>query len=369
MRVVIVVPTYNERDNIGPLIEALRVQRATMPHDLHILVCDDASPDGTAETVKAVLQRDPSVHLSVGQRAGLGAAYVRGMRTALSELAADAIVQMDADFSHNPADVPRLLAALEAGADVVIGSRYVPGGRIPQNWSILRRANSRWGNRVARYLVGLHPIRDCTSGFRAFRGSLIARIALEDIRAQGYAFLVALLYEAKVRGARIAEIPIVFADRTRGTSKLGPQEVLEFLVNALWLRFRGWANVGRFLTIGACGFVVNLGAFALMLVAGMNKYVASPVSTELSILFNYVLYRFWTPRGRAADDPISIRSRIFNGVSLAALAASYGTFVALSLVFPQIPPILHQLAAVVPATLVNYFANAYWTFVKRTRTE
>jgi dolichol-phosphate mannosyltransferase len=367
MRVVIVLPTYNERDNIGPLLDALRAQGSRMAHELHILVCDDTSPDGTADVARAVQLRDPRVHLSLGQRAGLGAAYVRGMRAALSELAADAIVQMDADFSHDPADVPRLLAALESGADLVVGSRYVRGGRIPDNWSVLRRANSRWGNRVARYLVGLHPIRDCTSGFRAIRASLIARIAVEDIRAQGYAFLVALLYEAKVRGARITEIPIVFADRTRGASKLGPREVLEFMANALWLRFRGWANVRRFLAIGACGVGVNLGTFALMLAAGIDKYVASPISTGLSILLNHALYRVWTLHGRAAGEATFVRSRTFNAISVAALAASYGTFVALSLAFPRIPPILHQLAAVVPATLVNYFGNAYWTSVKRTR--
>jgi dolichol-phosphate mannosyltransferase len=369
MKVVIVIPTYNERDNIGLLIEALRAERSRSAHELHILVCDDTSPDGTADVARAVQQLDPYVHLSLAQRAGLGAAYVRGMGIAVRELAADAIVQMDADFSHDPADVPRLLAALESGADLVIGSRYVRGGRIPDNWSLMRRANSRWGNRVARYLVGLHPIRDCTSGFRAIRASLIARIALDDIRAQGYAFLVALLYEAKVLGARITEIPIIFADRTRGTSKLGPREILEFMANALWLRFRDRANLGRFLAIGICGVGINLATFAVMFVAGIDKYVASPVSMGLSILCNFLLYRFWTLRARAAENPLSVRRNALNGISLTALAASYGTFVALSLVFPRIPPILDQLAAIVPATLVNYFGNAYRTFVKRTRAE
>jgi dolichol-phosphate mannosyltransferase len=367
MRVVIVLPTYNERANVGPLLEALLERGAAMAHDLHVLVCDDSSPDGTAAAVRAVQERHPNVHLSLGQRAGLGAAYVRGMRMALDELAAEAVVQMDADFSHDPADVPRLLAALEAGADLAIGSRYVRGGRIPDNWSALRRLNSRWGNRVARYLVGLHPIRDCTSGFRAIRATLLARIAFEDIRVQGYAFLVALLYEAKLHGARIAEIPIAFADRTRGASKLGLPDIFEFILNAVWLRFRARAGFARFLLIGACGIAVNLGAFALLLATGTDKYLASPICTLLSALSNLALHRFWSVRTRAAGEPMPVRSNAFNAASLAALAASYGSFVAVSLLFPWIAPIWNQLASVVPATIVNYFGNAYWSFRKRSR--
>jgi dolichol-phosphate mannosyltransferase len=289
------------------------------------------------------------------------------MRIALDELAADVIVQMDADFSHDPADVPRLVSALESGADLAIGSRYVPGGRIPDNWSVLRRANSRWGNRVARYLVGLHPVRDCTSGFRAIRAPLLARIALEDIRVQGYAFLVALLYEAKLHGARIAEIPIVFADRAHGASKLGLRDIFEFIVNAVWLRFRAPAGFGRFLIVGVCGVAVNLGAFALLLAAGTDKYVASPIGTVLSGLSNFALHRLWSVRRRTGGAPIPVRRNVFNAASLAALAASYGTFVALSLLFPRIAPVWNQLASIVPATLVNYFGNAYWSFRKRSR--
>jgi len=238
MKVAILVPTYNERENIGPLLEALLALRSESRHELHIVVCDDASPDGTAEIVASAQRSCTGVRLSTGRRVGLGAAYVRGMRIAMDELGADAVVQMDADFSHDPSDVPRLLAALEPGVDLVIGSRYVPGGRIPGDWNAFRKANSRWGNRVARYLIGLHRVRDCTSGFRAIRTSLLKRVAFDRIRVQGYAFQVALLYEATVAGARITEIPIVFADRTRGVSKLGLRDILEFIANAVSLRLR-----------------------------------------------------------------------------------------------------------------------------------
>jgi len=241
VKVAIVVPTYNERANIGALLEALLARTSSSKRETHIVVCDDDSPDGTAEAVLAAAKSHPGIHLSAGRRQGLGAAYVRGMRLAIDTLGVDAVVQMDADFSHDPADIPRLLAALEQGSDVVIGSRYVARGRIPPNWGALRRANSRWGNRVARYLVGLHPLRDCTSGFRAIRAPLLRRIVPERIRVNGYAFQVALLYEAKVHGAKITEIPIVFSDRRHGASKLGLSDVMEFVTSAVRLRVRSLA--------------------------------------------------------------------------------------------------------------------------------
>lgn len=359
VKVAIVVPTYNERGNIGALLEALLGQGAKSEHDLQIVVCDDASPDGTAELVSAARLQHPNIHLSPGEKLGLGAAYARGMRVAMNELGADAVLQMDADFSHDPAEVPRFLAALSAGADLVIGSRYVSGGQVPADWSAFRRANSRWGNRVARYVVGLHPIRDCTSGFRLIRISLLRRMALDRIRVQGYAFLVAFLFEAKLCDARITEIPITFADRTRGASKLGFDDIVEFVLNAVWLRFRSLAAFGGFVAIGATGVAVNLGAFALLLGTGLNKYLASPLSVALSMASNAALHALW-PRRRGDDeasDP-SRRSGI-GSVSLVAVGASYATFIAVSWLFPGSEPWIAQLTAVVPAALIDYFGNAY----------
>lgn len=145
MKVVIVTPTYNERENILPLLSAVQEAVAKTGYETHILVVDDNSPDGTAQAVREAQQTSGNVHLLVGEKRGLGAAYVRGIRHALDELSADAIVQMDADFSHSPQDIPRLLAELDRGADFVIGSRWLEGGKIPSDWSLLRRSISRWG--------------------------------------------------------------------------------------------------------------------------------------------------------------------------------------------------------------------------------
>jgi dolichol-phosphate mannosyltransferase len=238
MRVVVIIPTYNERDNIGRLIEALQTVFESLPHDMHILVVDDNSPDGTIEVVREQQHRAPNVHALQGAKQGLGAAYIRGMRQAIDTLHADVVFEMDADFSHNPADVPRLLAALDAGADLAIGSRYVAGGSIPREWGLYRRLVSLCGNVAARYVAGIYRVRDCTAGFRAIRVEILRRIALERLQVQGYAFQIALLHAAIVSGARVVELPIEFLDRTVGESKLGFRDILEFLRSVAWIRLQ-----------------------------------------------------------------------------------------------------------------------------------
>ncbi len=362
MKIVIIIPTWNERENIGSLIEALQGQFPGIPHGMHILVVDDSSPDGTADVVREFQKKYSNLYLLNGQKAGLGAAYIRGMIHAIHTLKADAIFEMDADFSHKPSDVPRLVRALDDGADFVIGSRYVPGGSIPKEWSLLRRMNSRYGNIVARYLAGIYKVRDCTAGFRAIRSDLLKKISLSNIKTKGYAFQIALLYEAVIRKAIIKEIPVDFIDRTKGESKLGISDIIEFILNAWWLRFRASATFVRFLLVGSSGVIVNLGFFTLLLHLGLNKYISSPVAIEVSIITNFILNNVWTFRRRQNKSSIYVKGLKFNVVSVLALGLNYGTFILLSLLFPDTSPQLAQLAGIIPATAVNYFLNSYWTF-------
>jgi len=362
MKVVIIVPTYNERENIGRLIEALQEQFATIHHDMHILVVDDSSPDGTAELVKGMMPTRDHLHLLIGKKEGLGAAYIRGMDHALRDLGADAVFEMDADFSHKPEDVPRLLAALDDGADFVIGSRYVQGGSIPAEWGTVRRMNSRYGNLVARYVAGIYRVRDCTAGFRAIRGSLLRRINLQNLRVQGYAFQVALLHEAVIRSAVIREVPVSFIDRTMGESKLGLKDIVEFLFNAWWIRVRSASTFIKFLFVGGTGVIVNLGLFTILLKMGVNKYLASPVAIQVSIFSNFLLNNYWTFRWRNTADSIQVRGVKFNLVSLASLTISYAAFILGSVAFPNAHPALIQFLGIIPATIVNYLGNSYWTF-------
>jgi dolichol-phosphate mannosyltransferase len=362
MKVVIIVPTYNERGNIAALLASLQSEFTRLHHDMHVLVVDDNSPDGTAELVREAMQRYSNVHLLTGEKAGLGAAYIRGMQHAIGELRADVVFEMDADFSHDPGDVPRLLAALESPADFVIGSRHVPGGSIPAEWSIWRKLNSAGGNWVARYVAGLYGIRDCTAGFRAIRASILRQIDFSDLRVKGYAFQVALLHQAVTLGAVVKEVPVHFIDRKRGQSKLGLADITEFVLNAWWIRMRALRTFLRFALVGASGTLVNLGVFSAALHANLNKFVASPLAVEVSIIWNFVLNNYWTFKERRTRDRVRIKGLKYNLVSIASLGVSFATFTAMSLFVPRASPMVDQLVGIVPAVLVNYFLNSYWTF-------
>jgi dolichol-phosphate mannosyltransferase len=220
MRPLVIVPTYNERANLVPLLERL----LAIP-DLRVLIVDDASPDGTgqiADGYAAANRARVQVLHRTGKR-GLGLSYIDGMYVALRTDATH-ICQMDADLSHNPADVPRLLQAAEQ-ADFVIGSRYVAGGRI-ENWPLHRRMLSTFANRYIRAITRL-AIRDCTSGFRCWRREALERLPLASIRSDGYAFIVELAWEASRAGLRCTEVPITFVERREGASKLSSGVIME----------------------------------------------------------------------------------------------------------------------------------------------
>jgi dolichol-phosphate mannosyltransferase len=293
---------------------------------------------------------------------GLGAAYIRGMTYALSTLNADVVFEMDADFSHKPEDVPRLLQTLQAGADLVIGSRYVPGGSIPADWGAMRRANSRVGNLVAQLVVGLYPVRDCTAGFRAIRAAILKQVPLDRFRLKGYAFQVALLHELKIRGARIVEFPVDFVDRSVGQSKLGLSDIFEFVVNCWWIRFRSSVTLMKFLLVGASGVAVNLGVFSLLLHVGTNKFIASPLAVELSIVSNFLLNNWWTFRWRNFQVSFLRRGLTSNVVALLSLLISFASFLLSSYLFPSKPPVFDQFISIIPATLVNYYGQSRFTF-------
>jgi dolichol-phosphate mannosyltransferase len=232
MRTLVVLPTYNEAENI---VEVLRRVREATPAAA-ILVVDDASPDGTAALVEEVASDIGDVRvLHREDKLGLGSAYRAGFAMGMNE-GADILVEMDSDLSHDPEDLPPLLAAVSHGADLAIGSRYVPGGRIP-NWSWRRRMLSRWGNRYAAGVLGL-AVNDSTSGFRAYRATALKAIELSDVRAEGYGFQIEMTYRLVRRGGRVVEVPIAFVDRRRGQSKMSNRIVTEALALVTWWAVR-----------------------------------------------------------------------------------------------------------------------------------
>ena len=210
----IVLPTFNEADNVEGIVAAVRL---ALP-EARVLVVDDASPDGTGLIADRMAAADPAVHVLHRQnKDGLGRAYVAGFTRALAH-GAEYVIEMDADFSHAPADLPRLLAAARDGADLVLGSRYVPGGRV-ENWHPQRRMVSRAGCAYAQRVLRV-PVRDLTGGFKVFRAEALKGIDYAAVRSQGYAFQVELTYRALLRGYRVVELPIVFRERREGQSKM-----------------------------------------------------------------------------------------------------------------------------------------------------
>jgi len=230
MKPIIVIPTYNERDNIATLVS--KIFALHIP-ELEIVVVDDNSPDKTAEVVEG-MRADYPVHLVRRLRKlGLGSAYIAGFKKALA-LGADYIFEMDADFSHDPADLPRLLSAA-ADHDLAIGSRKIPGGKIV-GWSLWRRLSSAGAMFFSRLLLGLR-VRDVTAGFRCFRSQALKSIALDTVKSNGYAFQEELLYRAEQAGFSIIEVPVVFNDRRRGRSKLSKKDIWEFFTVMYKLKF------------------------------------------------------------------------------------------------------------------------------------
>ncbi len=223
-RATVCLPTYNERENLEPLVEALL---GRLDADSRVLVIDDASPDGTGELAdRLAAQHDRVAVLHRRRKEGLGPAYIAGFRRALAE-GAELVVEMDCDFSHDPGDVPRLLAAA-ADADLVLGSRYVEGGRI-EDWGTGRRFVSRAGSLYAQLLLGV-PVRDLTGGFKCYRRAVLEAIDIDAVSSRGYAFQIETTYRALRTGFRVVEIPITFADREVGRSKMSRRIVLE----AIW---------------------------------------------------------------------------------------------------------------------------------------
>ena len=234
---VVIVPTYNERDNIEPLLRQL----LDLPLRLHVIVVDDNSPDGTGDLAEMLASKSGGRVQVIHRegKLGLGTAYIAGFRQALSD-GAEYILTMDADFSHNPRYIPVMLEKARQGFDLIIGSRYVPGGGT-RNCALPRILLSWGANGFARLMLGLRA-HDTTAGFRCYRSRVIESIGLDEIRSSGYSFLIEMLYRAQRRGWRVGEVPIIFDNRRLGQSKISREEIIraqQTVLRLAWSRLRG----------------------------------------------------------------------------------------------------------------------------------
>jgi dolichol-phosphate mannosyltransferase len=353
LRVVIVLPTYNERANIEPLIAALQTACAETRHRCEVLVVDDSSPDGTGDVVRGLQQRYDNLQLLSGKKQGLGVAYARGIDHALRKMGADVIVHMDADFSHDPADVPRLVAKIDEGYDFVVGTRYMEGGGLPGDWGWHRRLISRLANFGARIIAGLTALHDCTNGYRAYRASVLLPVDLSSA-PRGYAVLTFLAYHGLMNGRGVAEVPIVFSQRAQGTSKLRLNDVTEFFLNAWWIRYDRRERFLRYASGGLSSVAANLATIALLYyVAGVPAPAASPLAIEASILFSIGWRRIWgraLGRRQGGLGAFGVRTHV---LAVPPSLLTFGVFFVLTRT--GVPVIASQAAGIAPALIWNYF--------------
>jgi len=307
MNTTIVIPTYNEKDNIGPMLEELqKVFKKITDFNMSVLVVDDNSPDGTADIVRSAMKKNKNIHLITGEKQGLGAAYIRGFKYAMKDLKADVIFEMDADFQHNPNDIPRFLDKISSGYDYVLGSRYISGGSIPKTWGLHRKFLSFFGGWFARVVLGTKNVIDYTTGYKATRvKGFLDKLDLSDILSKNFAYKIHLLYEMLNLKAKTIEIPINFVDREKEKSKSNAlREFKESMKVVLILRYRKNQRFFKVCIVGAIGAVIqyvlfftlkSIPAFREISWLGLSyKTLANAISVEIALLSNFFINNFWT---------------------------------------------------------------------------
>ncbi len=348
---LVLLPTYNERENIRALLDAL----CAIP-DVHVLVIDDASPDGTAEDVQMHEQFNERIFLlSREEKQGLGAAYRAGFAWGFAREYAT-LTQMDADFSHHPDDLVRLLTEVENGADVAIGSRKVQGGRI-NGWGLWRRFCSAGAMHASRFCLGLKT-RDVTAGFRTWRKSFIEMLPVLTLKSNGYAFQEEMLLAAEQAQGNISEIPVVFRDRVYGSSKLGTDDIGEFFYTLLRLTAMRRKRFVMYATIGAFGAIVDLSLFVFLHHFGFSLLIANIFATSCAVLHNFFWHHFVTFKEHGQAPRVAFFTFVF--VSLVGIALN--SLVVLAGVSLGLFPAIAKIIAIGSVTVWNYVMNTRVTF-------
>lgn len=299
MNVTLVIPSYNERDTIEKVIGALEDFFKSSTDNYHILVVDSFSPDGTGEVVTSLKNTYSNLSLLSVPKNGIGQAYMAGFAYAINHFSPEVIVEMDADLQHDPRDVRRLLVEIHNGFDSVIGSRYIAGGGIPKEWGWHRKFLSSFGGLFARMVLGIPSVHDLTSGFKATRvKGFLDKIKLDEILSGKQAYKFHIIYELYKLGAKFKEVPIIFANREYGESKIVKADLSEALKVVLILGFNRWASFLKFLTVGFVGLVIQTIAYQFLLRAGVFPSTAVVIGSELAIISNFTFNNLWTFRER-----------------------------------------------------------------------
>lgn len=313
-KIVIILPTFNEKDNIEEMIKRVLQEKANVNNwELHILVSDSHSPDGTGDKVEKIAQKNSLVHLLDVKERGIGVGLVRGYQFSFDKLGADAVIQMDADLQHDPAEIPKFLKALDEGYDVVQGSRFIKGGENRLEW--YRRLFSWGANFVSKALMGVWNMHEFTASYRGFTKEVYQKINFDKVPWRGTSFLFqpAFLYAASLVSRRMKEIPIIFVDRRRGYSKMQIVNYIKDLtLFALKIRLEKSKRFLEFLVVGGIGFIINAILLAL-LVEKANFYPATAnlIAAEAAIISNFIWNNLWTFQERKIVRVSKIAEKLF----------------------------------------------------------
>ncbi|MBI4097848.1 MAG: glycosyltransferase family 2 protein [Candidatus Levybacteria bacterium] len=327
MKAVVILPTYNEKGNIERLIKIIEdeVFPKVKGWEMHILVADDSSPDGTAEEVKKLMQKYKNLSLSMGKKEGLGAAYVRAMDYSIEKLGADVVFEMDADFFHDPYKIPEFLKKISEGFDMAIGTRYSGGGSIPSNWSFHRKVLSIVGNLVVKLILMRFWLHDWTGGYRVLKKEVFLKEREHLKKFKGYTFQVAFLHKAIQDKFKIAEVPFHAKDRELGRSKIAPIEyilnLLKYVITARIIELYH-SPFMKYAFTGFVGYIIN--AITLEIFSewfNIAPFFAASLSAELSIIWNFIVNNFWAFGQYKITSPWKVLLKFpqFNLVSFGSL--------------------------------------------------
>jgi dolichol-phosphate mannosyltransferase len=299
-KVVVVIPTYNEAGNVTPTTEALaKIFKKCSGHDMHILFVDDNSPDGTSKVIKRLMKKYPFVHiLNNKHKGGLGHAYKKGFVVATDKYNADIVFEFDADLQHDPAIIPAMLHDLKSGSDMVMGSRYVEGGGIPKTWGWHRKFLSRYGNIFIKLVMGNFSIHDWTAGYRGIKKEIIKTIlpTMNNAAFEGYTWQIGFLVKTMQKGYKVTEVPFVFRDRTEGSSKLGPEYIINTMRYIMKVRLSEIVNsrVFKFVIVGGLGSLIQFSFLYLYRGMVSSYQLAVFMAIETAVVCNFTLSNLWT---------------------------------------------------------------------------
>lgn len=336
MKVVVIIPTYNEKGNAEKLINILEeeVFPKIKNHDMHILVADDNSPDGTADEVRKLMRKWKNLDVNIGEKNGLGAAYVRAMSYAIEKMQAEVMFEIDADLQHEPLKIPEFLAKIDQGYDMVIGTRYSQGGSIPAGWPIQRKAFSILGNLLVRLILLKFSIHDWTGGYRAIKKEVFLKEKKELTNFKGYTFQVSFLNKAVRDGFKVAEVPFHFGERHIGSSKIAPMAYILDLLSYVFkasLQEKLFGSFGKFLVVGGTGFLIQAAILRTLVgFAKMDPAIASLIGAVAAIFSNFNLNNLWTFK---SDQISGVKQYLWKLLNFYATSAIGVIFIQTGIIF------------------------------------